>query len=85
MSYPTLRPGERVTITQPHRRIRYRVTGVRSYPKRIGLPADIFAAGGRPRLVLITCGGAFDAATGNYVDNLVAYAVPLRRATVGRT
>jgi hypothetical protein len=75
---PQVQPGERVVIVEPRRRISYRVTGVRSYPKRIGLPAGIFARGGRSRLVLITCGGAFDAATGNYLDNVVAYAVPQR-------
>jgi hypothetical protein len=73
---PRLRPGDPVTITAPHRRFRYVVTGVRSYPKSTGLPAQVFAGSGSPRLVLITCGGQFDSATGNYDDNVVAYAVP---------
>jgi hypothetical protein len=29
------------------------------------------------RLVLVTCGGPFDASTGNYLDNIVAFAVPV--------
>ena len=78
---PRLRPGERVMIAEVHRRITYRVTGVRTYRKRTGLPAGIFARGGRSRLVLITCGGAFDEVSGNYVDNVVAYAVPVRGST----
>jgi len=28
--------------------------------------------------VLITCGGPFDSATGNYLDNIVAFARPSR-------
>jgi hypothetical protein len=27
--------------------------------------------------VMITCGGPFDPATGNYEDNIVAYATPV--------
>jgi hypothetical protein len=27
-------------------------------------------------VALVTCGGPFDAATGNYLDNIVAFAVP---------
>jgi hypothetical protein len=73
---PRLRPGDPVTISAAHRRVRYVVTGVRSYPKSTGLPAQVFARGGRPRLVLITCGGQFDSASGNYEDNVIAYAVP---------
>jgi hypothetical protein len=39
-------------------------------------PAEAFDRIGRARLVLITCGGPFDPSTGNYRDNIVAYAVP---------
>jgi hypothetical protein len=28
------------------------------------------------RLVVVSCGGPFDASTGHYLDNIVAYAVP---------
>jgi hypothetical protein len=31
-----------------------------------------------PRLVILTCGGPFDAATGHYLDNIVAYALPVQ-------
>ena len=30
-----------------------------------------------PELRLVTCGGAFDRATGHYVDNVVVHATPL--------
>jgi hypothetical protein len=40
------------------------------------LPPEVFAAGGPPRLVLITCGGAFDRSTRHYADNVVVFADP---------
>lgn len=55
--------------------VRYAVAEVRSYPKAGGLPPDLFAADGPPRLVLITCSGAF--VDGHYADNAVVVATPL--------
>lgn len=52
----------------------YRVVARRSVPKQ-QLPADLFAAGGAPRLALITCGGAFR--DGSYERNVIVYAVPV--------
>jgi hypothetical protein len=42
----------------------------------VALPPEVFAVGGPPRLVLITCGGAFDRRTRNYADNVVVFAEP---------
>ncbi len=53
--------------------VRYRVTGRHLYLKHQGLPADLFAATGPPRLVLITCGGPFDATARSYEDNIVIF------------
>lgn len=39
--------------------------------------AHIFRAGGPSRLVLLSCGGAYDAATHLYLDNVVVEAVPV--------
>lgn len=39
--------------------------------------AHIFGAGGPSRLVLLSCGGAYDAATHLYLDNVVVEAVPV--------
>lgn len=50
----------------------YRVTARRTYPK-YALPRSVFS--GAP-LVLLTCGGPFDASAGRYRDNIVVYAVP---------
>lgn len=55
----------------------FRVESVTYYPKQ-ELPVDeIFARTGSNALVVITCGGAFDASTGRYADNVVAIATPL--------
>ena len=54
----------------------FRVTG-REQVAKVALPADLFGREGPPRLSLITCGGAFDSATGHYVDNVVVVAVPV--------
>jgi hypothetical protein len=54
----------------------YRVRSVVRYGKR-ALPLGIYARDGPPRLVLVTCGGPFDAATGHYRDNIVVTAVPV--------
>ncbi len=70
-----LRPGDRVDVGNARFSTAYRVVGVRSYPKQ-ALPADVFAGYGRPRLVLVTCGGAFDERTRSYADNVVVYALP---------
>jgi sortase (surface protein transpeptidase) len=41
------------------------------------VPMDrLFDRGGSARLVLITCGGDFDAASGHYEDNVAVTAVP---------
>ncbi|TQM02229.1 class F sortase [Pseudonocardia kunmingensis] len=58
------------------RDFRYRVTARRQYAKA-ELPPEVFAAGGPARLVLITCGGAFDRATRHYADNVVVFAEPV--------
>jgi hypothetical protein len=73
---PNARPGDLVVIDEGQHTLRYRMMAVRTYPKTSGIPADVFSRAGRARLVLITCGGPFDSATGNYEDNIVAYAAP---------
>lgn len=53
----------------------YKVVSVRSYPKA-ALPLNVYSTSGAPRLVLVTCGGPFDAAAGAYRDNIVVTATP---------
>lgn len=77
----TLNPGDRVFVyglsaTKKQTKIAFTITGVRTYNKH-NLPyQQIFDQGSTSRLALITCGGPFDASTGNYEDNIVAFAVP---------
>ena len=54
----------------------YRVVSVRDYLKR-DLPPDVYSIKGRPRLVLVTCGGPFVQSAGHYRDNVVLTAVPV--------
>jgi hypothetical protein len=64
-----------ITTTTGDRR-NYAVTARRTYLKANGLPPDLFATTGPPRLVLITCGGSFDRSTGSYSHNIVVFAAP---------
>jgi LPXTG-site transpeptidase (sortase) family protein len=73
---PQLHVGDHVTLTRGTNRLSYRVTALRTYVKADGLPAEMFRQDIAERLVLVTCGGPFDAGTGNYEDNVVAYATP---------
>jgi hypothetical protein len=73
----TARRGTRVELrTRNGRTKEYRVVSVRLMPKE-KLPADIYSRRGRPRLVLVTCGGPFDEARRHYRDNVVVTAVPV--------
>ena len=68
-------PGDKVQIQAASgRTFTYRVASVRTYRKN-ALPTSIYSSRGRPRLVLVTCGGPFNQATGYYRDNLVVTAV----------
>ena len=71
------RPGDRVSVTgRDGHRTGYTVVAVRRYPKTTLPAAEVFAQDVQPRLVLVTCGGSFDARTRHYADNVVVYAVP---------
>jgi sortase (surface protein transpeptidase) len=63
------------------RTIRFRVTGLERWPKSKFPTKRVFGRTRAATLRLITCGGAFDSATGHYIDNTVVYAV---RRTAGR-
>lgn len=73
------------------RRLKYRIVAGREYNKdrlagdralRTSLynQADSFGLPGQPRtgrLLLVSCGGAFDTRTGEYEDNVFVYALPV--------
>ena len=76
----TLNPGDELLVygvtAGKHRMLRFTVTGVRIYRKTALPYKEIFDQHSVGRLALVTCGGEFDAATGNYEENIVAFAVP---------
>jgi Sortase domain len=70
------RAGDRVQLLTAGRgTYTYRVVSVRTYPKR-AMPIGVYSLRGAGRLVLVTCGGPFDAMTGHYTDNVVVTAAP---------
>ena len=68
-------PGDLITVNDPTGAHDFRVTG-REQVAKPALSAELFSRAGPPRLVLITCGGAFDEASGHYLDNVVVVATP---------
>jgi len=70
-----LRPGDQIRIDTASGRTTYKVVAMRSFPRQ-QLPAQLFEQTGQNRLVLLTCGSAFQPGRG-YVNNVVAYAEPL--------
>jgi sortase (surface protein transpeptidase) len=68
--------GDLIQIgTAAGRTYTYRIVSIRRYPKA-ALPLQVYSRTGRTQLVLVTCGGPFDAVTGHYRDNIVVVAVP---------
>jgi hypothetical protein len=70
-----LRPGERAEVGRADGRIAvFTVYRVERYPKAAFPTDEVYGDTPDAELRLITCGGAFDRASGNYLDNVVAYA-----------
>jgi hypothetical protein len=70
-----LRPGDQVDVTLADRTTAvFRVTGVRSYPKDRWPWQVVFGSADYAALHLVTCGGAFDDDTGQYLSNTVVFA-----------
>lgn len=70
-----LRPGNRVDVRLADGITAvFRVTGVRQYSKSKFPAKIIYGATGFAALHLITCGGAFDYATGHYLSSTVVFA-----------
>ena len=77
----TLKPGNEVDIYGTHNAdnktmVKFAVTGVRTYHKTKLPYKQIFDQNSIGRIAIVTCGGPFDASTGNYLDNIVVFAVP---------
>ncbi|WP_086848323.1 class F sortase [Amycolatopsis kentuckyensis] len=70
-----LRPGEQARVGRADGRIAvFTVYRVDRYPKATFPTDQVYGDTPDPELRLITCGGAFDRSSGNYLDNVVAYA-----------
>ncbi|HEX6445689.1 MAG TPA: class F sortase, partial [Streptosporangiales bacterium] len=77
-SLTRLRPGARVYVDRADgRRVGYRVASVTEVAKARLDRLGVFRTGGRPALVLLTCGGHWDATRRSYDDNVVVRAVPV--------
>jgi hypothetical protein len=70
-----LRPGDTIDVTRADGITAiFRVTGVREYAKSHFPAKTVYGAAGFAALRLITCGGAFDFATGHYLSSTVVFA-----------
>jgi sortase family protein len=73
----TLTAGALITVTTADNKTwNYRVLAREEFPKTNVPLAAIFDQAGPPRLILATCGGAFDHSTKSYYDNIVVTALP---------
>lgn len=69
--------GARVEVTTADGTVHaYVVQDVAQVPKGDAPVEQWFDRAGSPRLVLVTCGGAFDREVGHYADNVAVTAVP---------
>lgn len=74
---PRLRIGAAVRVDrQDGTTATFRVTSRRQVPKDHFPADDVYAPTLQASLLLITCGGVFDPATGHYRDNVLVTAVP---------
>jgi LPXTG-site transpeptidase (sortase) family protein len=74
-----LRAGARVYVTLADSKVAtFAVDGVQKVAKDAFPTASVYGRADYPSLRLITCGGAFDPATGHYLDNIIVYAHLIR-------
>jgi hypothetical protein len=70
-----LRAGDPVVVVRADgSRARFVVDRVEQYPKGSFPTTDVYYPTLRPKLRLVTCGGAFDPAAGHYRDNVIVFA-----------
>ncbi|MCZ7418757.1 class F sortase [Verrucosispora sp. WMMA2121] len=77
-SLGALRPGDTVSVERADgRTATFRVDSVASYPKDAFPTEQVYGPSERPGLRVVTCGGQFDEATGDYPDNVIVFATLL--------
>jgi LPXTG-site transpeptidase (sortase) family protein len=70
-----VKPGDKVMVGQQNgNTLTFMVTKVDNVAKNVFPTSAVYGNTPDPQLRLITCGGAFDATTGHYLDNLIVYA-----------
>jgi len=76
---PELKNGDDVFVKRADgTTAEFRVTEIQTYPKDHFPTQTVYGPTPDPELRLITCGGAFDAATNHYLSNIVVYATQVR-------
>jgi sortase (surface protein transpeptidase) len=76
---PQLHPGSKVYVRRADGSLAvFAVTEVRTYLKSRFPTLSVYGAVPNAQLRLITCGGAFDPATGHYLSNIIVYASLIR-------
>jgi sortase (surface protein transpeptidase) len=74
-SIKNLQAGDKVDVVRADGSVaEFAVDGVQKVEKAQFPAGDIYGNTPYPSLRLVTCGGPFDAANGQYVDNIVVYA-----------
>jgi hypothetical protein len=69
-----LRRGQRLSVRRRNGSVvEFEVTSVATYPNALFPAQRVYAAQGRRRLNLVTCGGAYDSSLGGYQSNVVVY------------
>jgi sortase (surface protein transpeptidase) len=70
------KPGAEVTVIDAKQKVTHWVVTQVQTVLKSALPSSLFVDKGRPQLALVSCGGPFDSATGHYLDNIIAWAIP---------
>ena len=72
---PELKPGDRIEVTRRNGRVvDFAVDTLERTPKTAFPAGTIFATAAKPRLALVTCGGAWVGGPVGYSDNVIVYA-----------
>ena len=80
----TLKAGDGIFVKRADgTTVEFRVTKVQQYLKDEFPTQDVYGPTPDAELRLITCGGAFDPASGHYLSNIVVYATQVKLASGG--